>query len=287
MKYIGAHFSISGGLENVIIEAYKLNATALSFFTKNQRKWFVSPLSMKSINSFKKFCKLYKYSSFQILPHASYLINLGNPDIEKRKLSQLSLMQEIQRCYFLGLSMINIHPGYHLNRISELTCLKYISNSINLILEKTKFIKIVLENTAGQGTSIGYCFEHLFKIIDNIDDKSRIGVCIDTCHLFASGYEIRNFSDFLSTFRSFHDIVNIKYLSAMHINDSLGNINSKIDRHHNIGLGFIKKNFFSWVMRTKQFENIPFILETKDHRLWKEEIIWLKKRNSYKNFNIF
>lgn len=283
MKYIGAHFSTSGGIENAIFMAHKLGATALSLFVKNQRTWFAKPLSLQSINNFKNACKLYRYTSMQILPHASYLINLGHPDINKNNQSRISLIEEINRCHLLGLSMLNIHPGYHLNKITENTCLNNISNSINFILDQTENVKIILENTAGQGSSVGYCFEHLAYIINRIKDKSRIGICLDTCHLFAAGYEIRNFSSFLNTFRSFHDIVNIKYLSGIHVNDSIGDINSKLDRHANLGFGFIKKEFFFWLLKIKQFKNIPFILETKDTQLWANEISWLKKIISNNN----
>ncbi|CUR53076.1 deoxyribonuclease IV [Buchnera aphidicola] len=277
MKYIGAHVSSAGGIENSVLRAYQIGATAFALFVKNQRRWVSKPLTEFSKISFKKNCKNYGYSPQQILPHSSYLINLGHPDDYLRKKSQFFFIQEIKICFELGLSMINFHPGSFLSVISEKKCLQNIIKSINTILNCTTGIVLVIENTAGQGSNVGYCFEHLAYIIKYVEDKTRIGICLDSCHLFAAGYELRNFSSFLNTFKKFEDIVGFKYLKGLHLNDSCMPLNSRIDRHENLGKGYIKKFFFEWIMKSQQFINIPIILETKDFNLWPIEIQWLKK----------
>lgn len=286
-KYIGAHVSSAGGLEKSVIRAYDLGATAFSLFLKNQRQWSFIPLKTSTINKFHFLCLKYNYSSIQILPHGSYLINLGNPNHDMRKKSCIALIKEINICNVLNLSMLNIHPGSCLQKITERQCLDNIIDSINFILDNTHSVSIVLENTAGQGNNVGYCFEHLAYIILGIEDKLRIGVCLDSCHLFAAGYEIRNFFDFIKTFKHFNDIIGMKYLRGIHINDSIGHFNSRLDRHQNLGYGEIKKEVFSWFVKSIQFQNIPIILETKNIYLWKNEIKWLKNQSLNGLFNIF
>ncbi|VFP81388.1 Endonuclease 4 [Buchnera aphidicola (Cinara curvipes)] len=287
IKYIGAHVSVAGGLEKSVLRAFKLEATAFSFFINNPLRWNKKPLEKDTVFNFRKACKKYHYSSSQILPHSSYLINLGHPNKEMKKRSCQSFIQEINSCYKLGLTMINVHPGNHLYKINEKQCLENISNSINFILSKTKKIIIVLENTAGQGSSVGYCFEHLASIIDKIEDKSRIGVCLDTCHLFASGYQLNNIDYFLYTFNKFNNLIGFKYLLGIHINDSKGKFNSRLDRHHNLGFGKIKKNVFSRIIQATEFQKIPIILETKNSDIRKDEIFWLKKTSLLHKNSIF
>ncbi|VFP77663.1 deoxyribonuclease IV [Buchnera aphidicola] len=289
MKYIGAHVSTKGGLENSVLRAHQLGATAFSIFVYNPLRWINSPLQRNIIYNFRESCKIYHYSPLQILPHSSYLINLGHPQKELNKKSCETFIKEIKCCYELGLIMINIHPGSHLYQITEKKCLENISNSINFVLSKTRKIIVVLENTAGQGSNIGYCFEHLSFIINKIEDKSRIGVCLDTCHLFAAGYRLNKKNDFLETFKKFDSLIGFQYLSGIHINDSKGSFNSRLDRHHNLGYGKIKKNVFSWIVQIVEFKKIPMILETKDTSMWKNEICWLKKQsmlNSRKILNV-
>ncbi len=213
-------------------------------------------------------------------------MNIGNPDIDIRKKSCNALINELICCENLKLSMLNIHPGNHLQKITEKSCLNNIVSSINIVLSKTNNVTIVLENTAGQGSAIGYCFEHLAYIIRHIEDKSRIGVCLDSCHLFSSGYNIGCFSSFLNIFKHFNDIIGMHYLRGIHLNDSLGDLHSRLDRHQNLGYGKIKKETFSWFMKVIQFNKIPFILETKNMNLWKNEIKWLKKESLNNHFNI-
>ncbi|QIQ41741.1 MAG: deoxyribonuclease IV [Buchnera aphidicola (Microlophium carnosum)] len=279
MNYIGAHISSSGGLEKVVLRAVQIKATAFSFFTRNQRQWLSPPLIQKKIDYFKELCIKYTFTPQQILPHSSYLINLGHPDNNLLKKSRVAFIDEITRCSQLGLIFLNFHPGSHLNRITEDSCLLRISDSINMALEKTKNVIAVIENTAGQGTNVGYSFEHLSEIVKNVDDKSRVGVCIDTCHLFASGYDLRTKQDCENTFEKFNNIIGLKYLRGIHLNDSKRKINSRVDRHESLGLGEIGKFAFRWIIRNKNFCNIPIILETVNPVIWEEEIYWLRSQS--------
>lgn len=276
MKYIGAHVSASGGVENAPVNASKIGANAFALFTKNQRQWISAPLSESSIEKFKKNCESLGFSSAQILPHDSYLINLGNPDDEALEKSRASFLDEMQRCEQLGLSMLNFHPGSHLKAISVDDCLKRIAESINITLSKTKGVCAVIENTAGQGSNVGNKFEEIRKIIDNVDDKSRVGVCIDTCHTFAAGYDLRDKDSFDLTIKEFDSIIGLNYLKAMHLNDSMKGLASKVDRHNNIGKGEIGATCFELIIKDSRFDNIPLILETPDESLWAEEIATLR-----------
>lgn len=276
MKYIGAHVSASGGVENAPVNASKIGANAFALFTKNQRQWISAPLSESSIEKFKKNCESLGFSSAQILPHDSYLINLGNPDDEALEKSRASFLDEMQRCEQLGLSMLNFHPGSHLKAISVDDCLKRIAESINITLSKTKGVCAVIENTAGQGSNVGNKFEEIRKIIDNVDDKSRVGVCIDTCHTFAAGYDLRDKDSFDLAIKEFDSIIGLNYLKAMHLNDSMKGLASKVDRHNNIGKGEIGATCFELIIKDSRFDNIPLILETPDESLWAEEIATLR-----------
>ncbi len=272
MKYIGAHVSSSGGVENAPINAFNIGAKAFALFTKNQRQWVSAPLSEKSIEQFKANCKKYGFEPWQILPHDSYLINLGHPEAEGLDKSRLAFVDEMQRCEQLGLDRLNFHPGSHLDKIDTHSCLLRIAESINIALQETKGVTAVIENTAGQGTNLGYQFEHLRTIIDNVDDKSRVGVCIDTCHAFTSGYDIRTLDAFNNTFKSFDEIIGFNYLRGLHINDSKKDLATRVDRHDSLGMGFIGIDTFRFIMNDQRFDNIPLILETPDEERWPEEI---------------
>lgn len=272
MKYIGAHVSSSGGVENAPINAFNIGAKAFALFTKNQRQWVSAPLSEKSIEQFKANCKKYGFEPWQILPHDSYLINLGHPEAEGLDKSRLAFVDEMQRCEQLGLDRLNFHPGSHLDKIDTHSCLLRIAESINIALQETKGVTAVIENTAGQGTNLGYQFEHLRTIIDNVDDKSRVGVCIDTCHAFTSGYDIRTLDAFNNTFKSFDEIIGFNYLKGLHINDSKKDLATRVDRHDSLGMGFIGIDTFRFIMNDQRFDNIPLILETPDEERWPEEI---------------
>ncbi|MBO8440044.1 MAG: deoxyribonuclease IV [bacterium] len=277
MKYIGAHVSASGGVENAPENAHAIGATAFALFTKNQRQWFAPPLTEKSIAMFKERCSAYGYTAAQILPHDSYLINLGSPDEEGLKKSRASFTDEMRRCGQLGLDRLNFHPGSHLKKMSEEECLKRIAESINLALDQTEGVTAVIENTAGQGTNLGYRFEHLRFIIDLVDDKSRVGVCIDTQHAFAAGYDMRTAEGFDAVMKELDSVVGLGYLRGMHLNDSMKELASRVDRHEVLGEGLIGYDLFRFIMRDPRLEGIPLILETPDESRWKDEVALLKE----------
>jgi deoxyribonuclease-4 len=272
MKYIGAHVSASGGVENAPLNAHNIGAKAFALFTKNQRQWTAAPLTQKSIELFKSRCSAYGFSPDQILPHDSYLINLGHPEEEGLNKSRIAFLDEMQRCEQLGLNRLNFHPGSHLNKISIDNCLARIAESINIVLDKTNGVTAVIENTAGQGSNLGYTFEQIAQIISGIEDKSRVGVCLDTAHTLAAGYEIRTRESFDATFVKFDEIIGFRYLKGMHINDSKKELSSHVDRHENIGKGVMGMDMFSFLMNDSRFDNIPMVLETPDESIWAEEI---------------
>ncbi len=272
MKYIGAHVSANGGVENAPINANAIGAKAFALFTKNQRQWFSNPLTKSSIKAFRDNCEKFNYQPFQILPHDSYLINLGHPEKEPLDKSRAAFLDEMQRCELLGLDRLNFHPGSHLNAIGTEECLKRIAESINIVLDKTNGVTAVIENTAGQGTNLGYNFEQLRIIIENVQDKSRVGVCIDTCHAYASGYDVKSPDGFRRTFEEFDKVVGFNYLKGMHFNDSKKEFGTRVDRHDNIGIGFIGEGTFEMLLNDSRFDNLPLILETPDESLWQEEI---------------
>lgn len=278
MKYIGAHVSAAGGVDQAVQRAYELEATAFALFTKNQRQWRASPLTDEVISAFRLACEKYHYTPGQILPHDSYLINLGHPVSEALEKSREAFHDEVTRCMQLGLTLLNFHPGSHLHQISEEDCLKRIAESINIVLDKTEGVTAVIENTAGQGSNLGFRFEHLAAIIDGVEDKSRVGVCIDTCHAFAGGYDLRTEDECVKTFAEFERIVGFQYLRGMHLNDAKSEFNSRVDRHHSLGEGNIGKTVFSWLMKDARFDGIPMILETVNPDIWKDEIAWLKSK---------
>ena len=276
MKFIGAHVSAAGGLENAAIRAHELEATAFALFTKNQRQWRAAPLTEEVITQFKRACEKYNYGPGQILPHDSYLINLGHPVEEALEKSREAFIDEMERCMQLGLTLLNFHPGSHLMQIPEEECLARIAQSINIALDKTKGVTAVIENTAGQGSNLGFRFEHLAAIIDGVEDKSRVGVCIDTCHAFAAGYDLRTEADCENTFAEFDRIVGFQYLRGMHLNDAKSAFGSRVDRHNSLGEGNIGHTPFAWIMCDSRFDGIPLILETTNPDIWAEEIAWLK-----------
>lgn len=271
-KFVGAHTSSSGGVFNAIKNAQEINAKAFALFTKNQKRWVAKPLDTKTIDKFKKALDASGILPKHILPHDSYLINLGHPEEEKLEKSRNAFIDELERCDLLGLDRLNFHPGSHLKAISEEECITTIAESINIALDKTQNVKAVIENTAGQGTNIGYTFEHLAQIIEKVEDKSRIGVCIDTCHMFVAGYDIRTRETYDETWNKFDNIVGFNYLMGMHINDSKPPLGSKKDRHHSLGEGEIGLDAFRFIMNDSRMDDIPLILETIDDSIWKQEI---------------
>ncbi|EBG0643648.1 deoxyribonuclease IV [Salmonella enterica subsp. enterica] len=276
MKYIGAHVSAAGGLANAPARAAEIGATAFALFTKNQRQWRAAPLTLQVIDDFKIACEKYHFSAAQILPHDSYLINLGHPVSEALEKSRDAFLDEMQRCEQLGLTLLNFHPGSHLMQIAQEDCLARIAESINIALAQTEGVTAVIENTAGQGSNLGFEFEQLAAIIDGVEDKSRVGVCIDTCHAFAAGYDLRTPEACEKTFTEFGKIVGFQYLRGMHLNDAKSAFGSRVDRHHSLGEGNIGHDAFRWIMQDGRFDGIPLILETINPDIWAEEIAWLK-----------
>ena len=276
MKYIGAHVSASGGVENAPINANEIGATAFALFTRNQRQWKSKPLTEESIAAFKNNCAEFGYAPEHILPHDSYLINLGSPNPEGLQKSRDAFFDEMHRCEQLGLKYLNFHPGAHLKQYSEEECFKVIAESMNIAISQTNSVTAVIEVTAGQGSNVGYKFEHLGKIIDLVDDKNRVGVCIDTAHIFAAGYELRTRQGFEETWRQFDSIIGFDYLRGMHLNDSKKPLASRVDRHHSLGQGEIGLATFEWIMQDSRFDDIPLILETPAPEIWPQEIAMLK-----------
>ena len=276
MKYIGAHVSAGGGVENAPINAHQIGATAFALFTKNQRQWEAKPLTPESISAFKTNCEKYGYQPHQILPHDSYLINLGHPENDALQKSRIAFLDEMQRCEQLGLDRLNFHPGSHLNQISEEKCLSNIAESINWALNQTSGVIAVIENTAGQGSNLGFSFYQLKKIIDQVEDKSRVGVCIDTCHAYSAGYDLKTKAGFEKVFHEFEEVVGFGYLKGMHINDSKKELGSRVDRHDSLGTGTLGLEVFECIMNDSRFDGIPLILETPNEELWAEEIQILK-----------
>ena len=275
MKFVGAHVSTSGGVENAPVNAFAIGAKAFALFTKNQRQWAAKPLSQESIKAFKENCEKYGYNPEYILPHDSYLINLGHPEKEGLEKSRKAFLDEMQRCEQLGLDRLNFHPGSHLNKIDEEACLKTIAESVNIVLDQTRGVTAVIENTAGQGTNMGHTFEQIRFIIDHIEDKSRAGVCIDTCHAYSAGYNLKTPEGYEETFRKFNDVIGFNYLKGLHLNDTKKEFGSRVDRHEQIAEGFLGKELFRLIMNDPRFDNLPLILETPDDEKWKEEIRFL------------
>jgi len=276
VKFIGAHVSASGGVENAPLNAKEIGANAFAFFTKNQRQWSAKPLDGKNIDAFLENLESAKISPKHILPHNSYLINLGHPDDEKRARSFDAFLDEVKRCEQLSLVNLNFHPGSTLKEISEEESLNLIAKNLNKTLELTQNVTLVIENTAGQGSNLGYKMEHLAYLIDRVEDKKRVGVCLDTCHLFAAGYDIRTKDAYIKTMEEFDRIVGFDYLKGMHLNDAKVTLGSRVDRHHSLGKGEIGLDAFKFIMNDERLDDIPLILETIDSSIWKDEILLLR-----------
>lgn len=274
-KYVGAHVSAQAGVSQAPVNARAIGAEAFALFTRNPSRWHSKAISEAEADAFKTNCAELGYDASRILPHDSYLINLGSPDEEGLSKSREAFLDEMRRCEQLGLTLLNFHPGSHLKKIDEDACLDRIAESINQALDMTRGVKAVIENTAGQGTNLGFSFEQLARIIDGVEDKSRVGVCIDSCHAFAAGYDIATREGYEQTWADFDRIIGLPYLSAMHVNDSKKGLASHVDRHESLGKGMIGENFFRMLMNDPRMNGIPLVLETPDESLWPEEIRWL------------
>lgn len=275
MKYIGAHVSIAGGVSNAPIEAQSIGARAFALFTGSSNRWKSKDISKEEEEKFKKYCEEFGFTDEHILPHDNFLINLGSPDEEKLALSRQSFLDETRRCEQLGLKYLNFHPGSHVNKMSEEECLDKIAESLNLILPQTENVIAVIENTAGQGSNLGYDFAHLAHIIEKVDNKDRVGVCIDTCHAYSAGYDLATPEGYSKTWKEFDDIIGAQYLKGIHLNDDKRALGSRIDRHESLRKGTLGEGFFEMFVNDPRFDNIPIILETPNPEIWKEEIEWL------------
>lgn len=275
MKYIGAHVSAAKGLYNAPLNAAKIGANAFAFFTKNQRRWQAKPLTTSDIKKFKETCESLNFAPAQILPHDSYLINLGHPEVDKLEKSRLAFIDEMERVQALGLHLLNFHPGSALDSPVE-QALDLVADSINIAHQKVSDVITVIENTAGQGSNLGHDFAHISYIISKVNDKERVGVCLDTCHLFAAGYDLRTIAACDDTFSEFDQEIGFSYLKAMHLNDAKSKLASKVDRHNSLGAGEIGASCFKYIAQDKRFDNIPLILETPDTTLWPSEISLLQ-----------
>ncbi len=275
MKYIGAHTSIAGSLTTAPHEAHRIGAKAFALFLGSPSRWKTAAPRPAQVDEFRRVCEEYRYEPHIILPHSNFLINLGNPDAEKLQKSRDSFEDEMHKCEMLGLTRLNFHPGSHLNRLGIDECLDRIAESLNIILDRTTGVMAVLENTAGQGSNLGHTFEQLAHIIDRVEDKSRIGVCVDTCHAYSAGYDLATPQGYEATWKAFNDIIGMDKLAGMHLNDDMRALGSRIDRHASIGTGTLGKEFFTRLVNDPRFDNIPLILETPDESLWHQEIEWL------------
>lgn len=275
-KYIGAHVSSAGGVENAPLNAKEIGANAFALFTRNQRQWFPKPLTDESIEAFKENLKSAGFTPEHVLPHASYLINLGSPREEVMKKSRHALTDEMERAAQLGLLMVNFHPGANLGETSVADCLAQIAEGINIALERTEGVTAVIENTAGQGSNLGYVFDQIAEIIDGVDDKSRVGVCLDTCHATAAGYDILTSEGYEAMMKEYEEVIGLKYLRGMHLNDSKKGVSSRVDRHESLGDGEIGLELFRTIMRDPRTDDIPLILETPNPDRWTEEIALLR-----------
>lgn len=275
MKWVGAHVSAAGGVHLAPLNAAAIGAKAFGVFTKNQRRWSAKPLQDDVIAAFQANCARLGFSSRHILAHDSYLINLGHPNNRLLDKSRAAFIEEMSRCDLLGIGYLNFHPGRHLGQIPVVDCLTRIAESINLALSKTHFVTAVLEITAGQGSDVGRSFEELAQIIELVADKARIGVCLDTCHLFAAGYDIRDKVSYKNSMNQFAQIIGFAFLKGLHLNDSKKGLASHVDRHAELGKGQLGWQSFRQIMNDHRLENIPLILETPNTAQWSEEIAQL------------
>ena len=272
MKLIGAHVSAAGGVQNAPLNAKAIGAKAFALFTKNQRRWHAKPLTAKTIADFKANMTASGFTPEQVLPHDSYLINLGHPDDEARQKSLDAFVDELERCHQLGLMLLNFHPGSHLKKLSEGACLSRISDAINIAVDKVPDVVAVIETTAGQGSNLGHTFDQIAAIIDGVKNTKRVGVCIDTCHIFAAGYDIRTDDTYHETMDKFGSLIGFDFLRGMHLNDSKQPLGSRVDRHDNIGKGHIGSRAFELLLNDPRMDSIPLILETPNSQQWPEEL---------------
>ena len=277
MKRIGAHVSIAGGVQNAVTNAVELGATAIGMFTRNQRMWKQRPLAPEDSDAFRAACREHGFAPDHVLPHDSYLINLGSSDPEVVAKSRVAFLDEVRRCQVLGLRYLNFHPGAPKQGMSAERCVEQIAHYVNETLEQTEGVVAVVECTAGQGTNVGHSFAELASLIERFSDPDRAGVCLDTCHLFAAGYDLRTRAGYEQVLAEFDATVGLRYLRGWHLNDSKGELGSRVDRHAAIGAGQIGREPFTWIVQDPRFDEMPLILETPEPETWAEEIATLQR----------
>jgi len=277
MKYIGAHVDSIPNPGEAPLHAAELGATAFALNLTDPSRWKSPDLQDDAVVAFRENCARCGFSAAQILPHAGFVINPGSPDARKLKLSRMALADEFGRAAALGLTMVNFHPGAHLRQIDEAACLARVAESINVVLAETEGVTAVIENTAGQGSNVGYSFEQLATIIDGVDDRSRVGVCIDTAHAFAAGYDLSTPEGYDRVWDEFASRIGFDMLRGLHLNDSMRGLGSRIDRHAPLGQGAVGLQCFERIAADERFDAMPLILETPDPSLWAAEIAHLLK----------
>lgn len=270
-RYIGPHVSAAGSPAAAVANALAVGATGFALFVKNQRQWVGKPLPSGDAAAFRAAMAAAPYAPGQVLPHAGYLINLANPDEAKHAKSMESLLDELRRCEALGLDRLNLHPGSHLNQLSPEAACDRVAESINRALAATRGVTVVIENTAGQGAYLGAAPEQLGRIVAGVEDKARVGICLDTAHAFAAGFDLRTEAGLEDFLGRVDRAVGLRYLRGMHLNDSKGDLGSHLDRHESLGKGFLGWAPFLALARDPRLVGIPLILETPDETLWPEE----------------
>ncbi|MDD5705059.1 MAG: deoxyribonuclease IV [Kiritimatiellae bacterium] len=272
MKYVGPHVSTQGGVEQAPLNAAGIGAKAFGLFVKNQRQWQAPPTSPATCAAFAENMRANGYRAGVVLPHAGYLINLANPDPEAHARSTAALTDELRRCAALGLDRLNLHPGSHLKKITPAEAVKLVAQAINKALEEVSGVTVVLEGTAGQGGCLGANFEELAAMLALTRDRTRVGFCLDTAHLFGAGFDLRTPAAYARTMAQFDDIVGRQYLRGMHLNDTKVALGSRVDRHASLGDGQLGWETFALLMRDPRLDDLPLILETPDEDRWPEEI---------------
>ncbi|KAK6113584.1 apurinic endonuclease (APN1) family protein [Brugia pahangi] len=263
-KMLGAHVSVAGGLEQSFYNALSIGCRSFAFFVRNQRSWNSPPIKAEVVQAFRETAQKLKFPMDQIVVHGSYLINGGSCDMEILARARACMLDECKRCEQLGIIYYNIHPGSTAGKCTREECIKTIAATLNYVIDQTEYITILIETMAGQGNTIGGKFEELQQIINLVKNKKRVGVCFDTCHIFAAGYDIRSEDRYKETFSEFENTIGLQYLRAFHINDSMGDLGSKLDRHANIGKGKLKLAAFRNLIADERFDGLPMILETPE-----------------------
>lgn len=263
---IGAHISIAKGFDQSIISAESIGCSTYQIFTKSNRQWTAKPISNEAIISFKKTLASSSIQAQHIIAHATYLINVGSSNKQLASASKKALGVELNRCGLLDIPYLVLHPGSHGTESQE-SCAERIAHNINDVLEVEKDTAVLLENMAGQGTAMGNTFQQLAQIYHHIQHKHRVGFCLDTCHAFASGYELNTEKGYEAMWQEFDNLLGIKKLKAIHVNDSKKGLGSRVDRHEEIGKGAIGLKSFELLINDERFFDIPKILETPKESL--------------------